>query len=190
GRKGEPVKPKFLQGEILTEPSLPEGFQEAKFQDNTPPQPPFFSRKDQLADWIVRSDNPYFARAIANRLWGQYLGRGAVHPVDNMSESNEPSHPEVLNELTAWRIEHGFDLRAYTRELVNSKTYQLSSAGSTGEAQPMWFQHARSRPLSAEELAASWRVATGFAEREKSRNESKAEDRFRPLTRDYVLRFF
>ncbi len=190
GKKGEPVQPKFLHGEPLAEPSLPQDFKEVKFQDNKPPQPPHFSRKDQLADWIVGDENPYFARAIANRVWAQYLGRGLVHPVDNMSASNEPSHPELLDELAAWLKARQYDLKAYTRELVNSKAYQLSSAGSTGEAQPRWFQHARSRPLSAEELAASWRVATGFEFAKKDQDASKKPDRFRPLTRDYVIRFF
>ena len=189
GKKGDPVKPKFLLGDELMEPPLPEGFKEIKFENNKPPSAPQFSRKDQLADWIARPENPFFARAIANRLWAQYLGRGLVHPVDNMSESNEPTHPELLAALAAWLVEHKFDLKAFTRELVNCRTYQLSSRGATAEAMPQWFQHARTRPLSAEELAASWRVATGYAVWEQSREDKKKEGRYRPLE-GYLLRFF
>jgi len=204
GKKGDPVKPKFLLGEELQEPPLPEGFKEPERKGKEPPQPPVYSRKDQLADWITKAGNPFFARAIANRIWAQYLGRGIVHPIDNMSPSNEPSHPELLDALTKWLVEQKFDLKAYTRELVNSRTYQLSSLGSphapredgisrsempTMEPFPLWFQHARTRPLSAEELAESWRVATGYAVWEASREEKKKEGRYRPLD-GYLLRFF
>jgi hypothetical protein len=189
GKKGDPVKPKFLLGEELQEPPLPEGFKEPERKGKEPPQPPVFSRKDQLADWITKADNPFFARAIANRIWAQYLGRGIVHPVDNMSPSNEPSHPQLLDELTKWLVEQKFDLKAYTRELVNSRTYQLASASQSGEPFPLWFQHARTRPLSAEELAESWRVATGYSVWETSREDKKKEGRYRPLD-GYMLRFF
>ncbi len=116
------------------------------------------------------------------------MGRGLVHPVDNMSSSNDASHPELLDDLTAWLVSHNFDLKAYFRELANTKTYQLSSAGGSGEATPQWFQHARSRPLSAEELTASWRTATGYDAANKEGGNKP--DRYRPLTRGYVLRFF
>jgi hypothetical protein len=194
GRKGEPVKPKFLLGEPLAEPPLPEGFKEPKIESNQPPPAPLFSRKNALAEWIARPDNPYFTRAIANRLWAQYFGRGLVHPVDNMSPANQPSHPALLDALAKWLVEHRYELKAYIRELVSSKTYQLSSAGGTSgdaSALPNWFEHARMRPLSAEELVESWRVATGFDATEKQDGDGKKkQSRFHPLTRDYVIQFF
>ncbi|QDU30162.1 hypothetical protein ETAA8_52810 [Anatilimnocola aggregata] len=190
GKKGEPIKPKFLLGGGLDEPALPEGYKEPKLEEKKPPPPPTFSRKDKLVEWIARADNPYFARAIANRMWGQYLGRGIVHPVDNLSPANEPSHPALLDAITIWLVEKKFDLKALTRELLNSNTYQLSSRGTSGEAQPMWFQHARVRPLSAEELGESWRIATGYDEATKDKPPEKTPSRFRPLNRDYVVRFF
>lgn len=189
GKKGEPVKPRFLLGEALDEPPLPDGFKDVKFEDKKQPPKPVFSRKDQLADWITDpARNPYFARAITNRVWAQFLGRGLVHPVDNMSPSNGPSHPELLNHLTQSLIDHQFDLKGYIRELCLSRTYQLSSAGITGEPSPRWFEHGRTRPLSAEELADSWRVATGFVPPES--NGKKAPGRFHPLEGGYMLRFF
>jgi hypothetical protein len=190
GKKGEPVKPKFLLGDALAEPALPEGFKESKFENNKPPPAPQFSRKDQFADWTTRPDNPFFARAVANRVWAQFLGRGIVHPVDNMSPANEPSHPALLDALARWLVEHRFDLKGYMRELVSSRAYALSSRGKTGEAAPLWFQHARTRPLSAEELVESWRVATGFEDANKDKPAEKKPNRFRPLTDGYMLRFF
>jgi hypothetical protein len=186
GDKGEPVKPKFLLGAELAEPPLPKDFKEVKFAPNQPPPKPKFSRKDALADWITKPDNPFFAKAIANRVWAQFLGRGLVHPVDNLAPSNPPSHPELLDEIANELVAHKFDLKWLIREIVNTKTYQLSSAG-TGEAMPEWFPHARSRPLSAEELIESWRVVTGFTATEKP---AKGEpNRYRPLG-EYVVRFF
>jgi hypothetical protein len=189
GQKGEPVKPKFLLGAALVEPALPANFKEERFAGNKMPPKPKFSRKDQFADWATRADNPYFARAIANRVWGQYMGRGLVHPINNLSPANNPSHPQLLDQLTKAMIEHKFDLKWYIRELVNSETYQLSSAGS-GEPLPEWFQHARMRPLSAEELAESWRFATGHDGVEKASGKPKEKGRFRPLQKDYVIQFF
>jgi hypothetical protein len=189
GQKGEPVKPKFLLGAELTEPALPAGLKEVKLVDNQPPPKPPFSRKDQLADWITRADNPFFARAVANRVWAQYLGRGLVHPVDNMSPAKKPTHPELLEQLGRALVEHKFDLKWYIRELVTSQTYQLSAEG-TGEATPLWFPHARTRPLSAEELAEAWRIATGYADVEKASGKKPGDDRFRPLQGTYVLQFF
>ncbi len=190
GKKGEPVGPKFLLGEALSEPPLPEGFKEVKFEDGKPPPAPVFSRKNQLADWITRADNPWFARAITNRVWAQYLGRGLVHPVDNLSPANPPSHPELLDALTKWLVANRFDLRGLTRELLNSRTYQLSSAGPTSDPLPRWFEQARVRPLSAEELTDAWRVATGYLTVEQLSGKPPKESRYRPLEGGYVLQFF
>ena len=101
GKKGELVKPKFLLGDELAEPALPEGFQEVKFEENKIPAEPTFSRKNQLAEWVTRVDNRFFAPAIANRLWAQFMGRGVVHPVTNMSPSNKPSLPKLNDALGA-----------------------------------------------------------------------------------------
>lgn len=189
GDKGEPVPPKFLLGAELAEPPVPKDFKEERFAPNKVPPKPKFSRKDALADWATKADNPFFARAIANRLWAQFMGRGLVHPVDNLSPSNKPTHPELLDALAKGLVEHKFDLKWFVKELVSSQTYQLSGAG-TGEAMPEGYPHARSRPLSAEELIESWRVATGYAAWEKATGGRKDDTgRFRPLG-EYVVHFF
>lgn len=190
GQQGSVVQPRFLHGDVLEEPAVPAGFQEPRnFPSGKEPPRPDFSRKDALAAWVASPDNPYLARAVANRVWAQFLGRGLVHPVDNMSASNKPSHPQLLDELARQLRAHDFDLRWYIRELVNTQTYQLSSAGPVADPLPQWFQQARWRPLSAEELAASWRVATGYdAALAVAGKEPKS--RFEGLTGGYMLRFF
>ena len=107
-----------------------------------------------------------------------------------MGPSNEPSHPELLQALTAALVEHQFDLKWYIREIVNSRTYQLSSEGGSGEPLPQWFEHARVRPLTAEELTDAWRVATGFLAAEQQSSKTPSDDRWRPLGGGYVLQFF
>src|SRR5262245_35694891 len=75
GQKGKPVGAKFLGGPGLKEPPLPKDFKELP-KGAKPTTKPDFSRKEQLVGWLAAADNPYFARAAANRLWGQFLRNG------------------------------------------------------------------------------------------------------------------
>ncbi len=188
GKKGEPVGAKFLGGDQVEEPTLPDDFSEPRnFPANKEPPKPMFSRKDVLADWVAAPDNPYLARALANRVWAQFMGRGLIHPVDNMSPANKPSHPELLDTLADAIRARNFDLKWLIRELVSSKTYQLAATGDVADAMPQWFQRARTRPLSAEELVASWRVATNY---DQASGKDPSDDRFFGVTSGYALRFF
>jgi hypothetical protein len=160
GQKGEPVRPKFLGGTELDEPPLPKDFKEIKLPMKGPLPKPAYSRKEKLADWLVAADNPWFAKAVANRVWAQYMGRGLVHPVDDLGDK-KPSHPQLLDALTREVLEHKFDLKHLIREIVNSEAYQIADTGKTREALPVWFERARVRPLSAEELMTALATATG-----------------------------
>ena len=163
GMKGDPIKPKFLGGLELKEPPMPKDFKEPVLKGNTAPPKPAFSRKEKLAEWVTAKENPYFARAIANRVWSQFMGRGFVHPVDDLgSEKKEPSHPALLKAITAGIVEHKFDLKWLVREIVNSDAYQLGDSGPGKEAIPPMYERARVRPLSVEELMPSLRVATAY----------------------------
>jgi hypothetical protein len=102
------VPAKFLQGE---EPKL----------DSSAPYRPV------LAKWLTSADNPFFARAMANRLWGQFFGRGIVNPVDDMHDGNAPSHPELLQELAAQFAANEFDVKNLIRAICNSQAYQRTS---------------------------------------------------------------
>ena len=66
---------------------------------------------------MAAPDNPFFARALVNRLLGHFLGRGLVDPVDDMRETNPPSNPELLDALAKDFIEHKFDLKHLIRTI-------------------------------------------------------------------------
>lgn len=188
GQKGKPIAPKFFSGDPLEEPEPPEDLEDPRnFPSGKMPPDPYFSRKNALAAWMTSPENPYFARAAVNRIWAQFLGKGLVHPVDNLSPSNPPSHPELLDALEKSFVKSGFDVKALIREILSSRTYQLSSQGEVTDAKPRWYERARFRPLSAEELFESWLVAAGYPDK-----PDPGEDRFnvRGFTWAYLRRAF
>jgi len=160
--KDEPVKPRFLGGDELAEPELPEGFKEPKVEPKKAPPKPLFSRREKVVEWITAKENPYLARATVNRIWAQFMGRGFVHPVDDFTSENDPSHPELLKEIESQFIAHQFDLKWLFREIVNSQAYQAADVGSVKDALPRYYERARIRPLSVEELTSSLHIATGL----------------------------
>ena len=80
-----------------------------------------------LVDWMVRPDNPFFAKALVNRLWGHFFGRGIVQEVDDLRDTNPPSNPELLDALAGDFIRSKYDVKALIRQLLVSRVYQLSS---------------------------------------------------------------
>lgn len=120
----------------------------------------------QLADWITSTNNPLFAESMVNRLWKHFLGVGMVEPVDDLRASNPPSNPELMNVLAKEFRASGHDLRQVIRMILNSRTYQLSSASMKGNATDRrFFSHYQARRLPAEVLADAVAAVTGVAER-------------------------
>ncbi|MEZ6066879.1 MAG: DUF1549 and DUF1553 domain-containing protein [Planctomycetaceae bacterium] len=83
--------------------------------------------RQDLADWMARPDNPFFARALVNRYWKHFFDRGIVEPEDDMRETNPPTNPELLDKLSQHFIASGFDMKDLIRTICRSSTYQLSS---------------------------------------------------------------
>lgn len=80
-----------------------------------------------FADWLTARDNPWFARAVVNRVWAWLMGRGIVHEPDDLRPDNPPSNPELLAYLEAELVRTRYDLRHVYRLILNSRTYQQSS---------------------------------------------------------------
>ncbi len=91
-------------------------------------------RRVVLADWMTSPDNPYFTRAIVNRVWAAYLGVGLVNPVDDLRASNPASNPALMDYLCRHLIEQDYDLKTLMRHIMNSETYQRSSQPIAGNA--------------------------------------------------------
>ncbi|MDF1699676.1 MAG: DUF1549 and DUF1553 domain-containing protein [Planctomycetota bacterium] len=121
------------------------------------------SRRYLLGRWVTSDENPYFARTLANRMWGHFMGRGIVDPIDDFNSFQPPSHPEILEILGADFKAHGYDLRRVHRILLNSETYQRSSRWE-GEEEPdaLLFAKAPVRPLNTEQLYFAMTRATGL----------------------------
>ncbi len=117
------------------------------------PVPDGPQRRDALAEWLTSKDNPYFAKAIANRMWSYFIGKGVIDLVDDIRASNLPSNPALLEALTKDFVTHDFDLRYLMRTIVSSRTYQASIVTNEWNANDRDnFSHAIPRRLSAEEL--------------------------------------
>lgn len=89
--------------------------------------PPGSDPRQKLAEWLTAPSNPFFARALVNRLWGHFFSRGLVEPIDDMRVTNPPVNPELLDALAADFIRSGFRLQHVVRTICRSATYQLSS---------------------------------------------------------------
>jgi hypothetical protein len=119
----------------------------------TPELPDNADRLRVLADWVARPDNPFFAKAQANRVWYHLMGRGLVEPNDDFRASNPPANAELLQALTEDFVEHHFDLRHLVRRIMNSRTYQLASqSNATNREDEINCSHTLVRPLQAEAL--------------------------------------
>lgn len=106
-----------------------------------------------LADWLTAPDNPWFARALVNRTWKHFLGRGLVEPEDDLRETNPPTDPDLLDALAADFVAGGFDLRRLHRTIVTSRVYRASALAADGSASAVDGLAAfRPRRLAAEVL--------------------------------------
>ncbi len=140
---GKGLEPKYLDGPV------------AKF---TPEEDP----RHALVDWMAKPENPFFARTLVNRLWGHFYGRGLVHEIDDMRETNPPSNPELLEALAREFRDHQLDIKHMVRLMVQSQTYQLSSeptSDNRGDQQN--FARYYARRLPAEVMHDAVEQATG-----------------------------
>lgn len=119
-------------------------------------------RLEELAVWLTGPGNKLFARVQANRIWYHLMGRGIVDPTDDFRATNLPSHPELLDELTADFVSSGYDLKHLIRVIMNSRAYQTSSQpNDTNADDTINYSHALVRRLDAEEVLDALSQVTG-----------------------------
>lgn len=154
GGKGEVTHP--ITDAVMT-PKPPDG-----------PEMPYVEGQDPrvaLTDWMAGSENPFFAKAIVNRIWSDFLGRGIVDPVDDIRVSNPPTNEALLDWLAQDFSSNGYDLKHLMRTIVNSRTYQLSSQPNEHNlADNKNFSRSLKRRMSAEVLLDAVCDVTGVRE--------------------------
>ena len=104
-----------------------------------------------VMEWMRKPDNPFFAKALVNRVWARYFGVGIVDPADDLNLANPPSNGALLDYLATEFVKHDFDLKWLHREIANSRTYQLSWVpNETNQNDRRNFSRALPRRLPAE----------------------------------------
>ena len=115
-----------------------------------------------LAAWMTSKSNPWFAKAIVNRMWGHFLGRGFVNPVDDIRPSNPATMPELLDLVAADFVAHDFDVKHLIRTITATKAYALSaSANAKPDPENKLWARFHLVPLGPEELLNAIVRATG-----------------------------
>jgi hypothetical protein len=93
--------------------------------------PPGADPRACFAAWLIRPENPWFARALVNRVWFWLLGRGIIHEPDDIRPENPPRNPELLVHLERSFVASGYDMRALYRAILTSEAYQLACVPRT-----------------------------------------------------------
>lgn len=110
-------------------------------------------RRLALATWLTSPDNPYFTRAIANRVWANFFGIGLVESVDDLRLTNPASNEELLTAAATFLIEKQFDLKELMRAILQSETYQRDSQSlPANKADERFYSRYYPRRLKAEVL--------------------------------------
>jgi hypothetical protein len=146
-RTGQQMPPKFLGGSVA---EVPAGH----------------DRRTALAQWLTSPENPFFAKAAANRVWFHVMGRGIIDPPDDVRDSNPPSNEELLDALTQDFVTHKFNIKHLVRTVMNSRVYQLSAETNDWNKDDVaYFSHAQVKMLTAEQLLDAICSATDLPEK-------------------------
>jgi hypothetical protein len=135
---------------------------EATFLDGTAPSKDAMSPRMAVADWLLGPAKQRFARATVNRLWAHQFGMGLVDPVDDMDSYNDPSHPELLEELATLFIDSDYDIRVLLHGISMSRPYRLTSATTDSQDAPAeLYIRRRPKAMSIQQILASVNVVSG-----------------------------
>jgi len=140
------------------------------------------ARREALADFLV--DHEMFPKAIVNRMWGLFMGRGFVNPVDDFNDNNQASNPELLDELASRFKHYNYDFKKLIRWITHSRAYHLSHVANPTNDKPeheALFSRMVMKSLSPEQLLESLLTATGAEAGDKGNVKQKADMRNRWL---------
>jgi hypothetical protein len=146
----------FFPESAKTVPAKFLGGEEPKLKTTDPYRP-------ALAAWMTGPTNPFFAKAMVNRTWAAMFGQGIVNPVDDIIATNEPSHPELLGELSRRFADGGFDVKQLVKAVALSNAYQRTSKPTAANkaAEPHTYARQSVKVLSPEMLYDSLTAVVG-----------------------------
>lgn len=113
------------------------------------------TRRQQLTLWLTARENPFLARATVNRVWALLFGRGLIEPVDDMRSIDMASHPQLLEELSEYFAQSGYDLRNLIETLANTQAYQQSTRHPDGQPSPELYAVMATKPLTERQYSLS-----------------------------------
>lgn len=129
------------------------------------------SGRRELADAMVTDAAPLSARVIVNRVWKHHFGRGLVETVSDFGvQGARPTHPQMLDDLTARFIENGWSLKWLHREIMLSAVYRQRSAydaaNDSVDPENRFLWRMTRRRLEIEAWRDAMLVATGELDRQ------------------------
>jgi hypothetical protein len=135
------------------------------------------ARREALAEYLL--EHEMFSKAMVNRFWGLFMGRGFVNPIDDFNDNNQPSNPELLNELAARFKHYNYDMKKLIRWITHSNAYHLSHVANTTndkvEAENL-FSRMVMKALSPEQMFESLMIATKAEQAETAAAKKKLRD--------------
>jgi len=105
-KKGSQMQPTFLDGDPLGK----------KLSDD--------QRRERLAAWVTAPENPWFAKALTNRIWARLMGRGFYEPIDDLGDSQQPVWPEIHEAVASHFRGSGYDLKDLFRLITSTESYR------------------------------------------------------------------
>jgi hypothetical protein len=140
------------------------------------------TRREQLVS-VALEEKEFFSKAIVNRLWAHFLGRGLVHPLDQMHSANPPSVPGLLEWLAADFVANGYDLDRVVARIVSSRVYGLSSVKPSADEAPAekLFAQAQLKPLTPSQFAFSFLLAAGDGSYDDSKTSDARSKKYREM---------
>jgi hypothetical protein len=165
------TRPRFLF-KILPNGDVAEGAQ-------LPPGVQGIGRREKLAEFIL--DHPQFPKAIVNRMWGVFFGRGFVNPIDDFNDQNQPSNPELLDALAARFKHYNYDCKRLIRWICNSNPYNLSYVANRTNDKPeneALFSRMVMKAMSPEQLLESLLTAAKLEGAESQTGKKKLKNQW------------
>jgi hypothetical protein len=126
-------------------------------------------RRKYFADWLTSPENHYFARALVNRVWRNFMGRGLVEAEDDLRETNPPTNAELFDALAKDFIANKYDVKRLMKTIMRSAAYQRSAKPlPENAADDRFYSRYLVRRLSAEVILDAYSqvtsVPTAFTE--------------------------